>query len=247
MHLFDCHDGACWSGWRDNPDRQLEWLLELQDRLIEECEVSSNLVAYINGFSETARRIFEKFKFGDQIEKLDSSNRLYAIVQAMAGVDLHPDKISNIEMGYKGDPKTYDPAAALFPDEVIAFKGPTDVGTARVKDTDVPLSTLVDKLNDRFGTDFNKVDQLFFDQVSEAAMDNEKIVEAAKANGLANFATFFGKVLDDLLIQRMEGNDEIFARVMSDKEFRSTAQDHLAREVFERIRGEGGSNLRYGK
>ena len=62
--------------------------------------IAPNLVAYINGFSDTARRIFEKFKFGDQIEKLDSSNRLYAIVQAMAGIDLHPDRVSNIEMGY---------------------------------------------------------------------------------------------------------------------------------------------------
>ena len=39
--------------------------------------IAPNLVAFINGFSDTARRIFEKFKFGDQIEKLDSSNRLY--------------------------------------------------------------------------------------------------------------------------------------------------------------------------
>ena len=62
--------------------------------------IAPNLVAYINGFSDTARRIFEKFKFGDQIEKLDSSNRLYAIVHAMAGVDLHPQRITNIEMGY---------------------------------------------------------------------------------------------------------------------------------------------------
>ena len=62
--------------------------------------IAPNLVAYINGFSDTARRIFEKFKFGDQIEKLDSSNRLFAIVKAMTEVDLHPDKISNIEMGY---------------------------------------------------------------------------------------------------------------------------------------------------
>lgn len=62
--------------------------------------IAPNLVDYINGFSDTARRIFEKFKFGDQIEKLDSSNRLYAIVQAMAGIDLHPERVSNIEMGY---------------------------------------------------------------------------------------------------------------------------------------------------
>ena len=43
--------------------------------------IAPNLVAYINGFSDTARRIFEKFKFSDQIEKLDSSNRLPARVQ----------------------------------------------------------------------------------------------------------------------------------------------------------------------
>lgn len=62
--------------------------------------IAPNLVAYINGFSDTARAIFEKFKFGEQIEKLDSSNRLYNIVKAMTEVDLHPEKISNIEMGY---------------------------------------------------------------------------------------------------------------------------------------------------
>ncbi|WP_249198243.1 type I restriction-modification system subunit M [Gluconobacter kondonii] len=70
-------------------------------KLLDDSEnIAPNLVSYINGFSDTARRIFERFKFGDQIEKLDSSNRLYAIVQAMAGIDLHPDRISNIEMGY---------------------------------------------------------------------------------------------------------------------------------------------------
>jgi type I restriction enzyme M protein len=70
-------------------------------RLLGDSEnIAPNLVAYINGFSETARRVFEKFKFGDQIEKLDSSNRLFVIVQAMAGVDLHPKRITNIEMGY---------------------------------------------------------------------------------------------------------------------------------------------------
>ncbi|MEA3539707.1 MAG: class I SAM-dependent DNA methyltransferase [Pseudomonadota bacterium] len=71
-------------------------------RLLHDSEnIAPNLVAYINGFSDTARAIFEKFKFSDQIEKLDSSNRLYAIVQAMAGINLHPDNgIDNLQMGY---------------------------------------------------------------------------------------------------------------------------------------------------
>ena len=44
-------------------------------------------------------------------------------------------------------------------------------------------------------------------------------------------------MIDDLLIQRMEGNDEIVNRVMSDKDFCAVAQRHLAREVYDRVRG----------
>ena len=46
-------------------------------RLLGDAEnIAPNLVSYINGFSPTARDIFERFKFADQIEKLDASNRL---------------------------------------------------------------------------------------------------------------------------------------------------------------------------
>ena len=62
--------------------------------------IAANLVSYINGFSPTARNIFDKFKFGDQIEKLDASNRLFTIVKAMADIDLHPERIDNLQMGY---------------------------------------------------------------------------------------------------------------------------------------------------
>jgi len=62
--------------------------------------IAPNLVAYINSFSPTARHIFEHFKFADQIEKLDTSNRLFPIIKAMADVDLHPNRIDNLQMGY---------------------------------------------------------------------------------------------------------------------------------------------------
>ena len=62
--------------------------------------IAPNLVSYINGFSPTARHIFERFKFADQIEKLDASNRLFTVVKAMADVDLHPGRIDNLHMGY---------------------------------------------------------------------------------------------------------------------------------------------------
>jgi type I restriction enzyme R subunit len=116
------------------------------------------------------------------------------------------------------------------------LKGPTDVGTAGAKDEEVALSSLVDRLNERFGTDFTEADQLFFDQIRASAEEDEDIAEAARANNFANFSAYFDKILDELFIARMEGNEDIFSRVMADKEFRSAAHGHLAHEIFQRIR-----------
>lgn len=41
--------------------------------------------------------------------------------------------------------------------------GPKEVGSGLVRSEAVPLSQLIDLVNERFGTDFNQADQLFFD------------------------------------------------------------------------------------
>lgn len=120
------------------------------------------------------------------------------------------------------------------------LKGPTEVGTKRAEDQQVPLSSLVDKLNDRFGTDFKQADQLFFDQVAESAMDNETLKTAAQANTLDNFKHVFERMLEGLFVDRMEGNEEIFDKVMNDKAFRDIASEHLMRKVYDKIRAERG-------
>lgn len=63
-------------------------------------KLAANLNHFIAGFSTNARKILEKFKFDEEIEKLDEANRLFDVVQEVAAVDLHPDRFSNIEMGY---------------------------------------------------------------------------------------------------------------------------------------------------
>ena len=64
-------------------------------------QIAANLRAYIAGFSESARDIIEKFGFDTQIEKLAKANLLYQVVGKFAEVDLHPDTVSNLEMGYR--------------------------------------------------------------------------------------------------------------------------------------------------
>jgi len=62
--------------------------------------IARNLIAYIKGFSPKAREIFERFNFEQEIEKLDNANRLFVIVKEFANIDLHPDKVDNLQMGY---------------------------------------------------------------------------------------------------------------------------------------------------
>ena len=63
-------------------------------------DIAANLRNYINGFSKNARSILEHFNFEDHIERLDKANLLYKVVKRFAEIDLHPDKVLNIEMGY---------------------------------------------------------------------------------------------------------------------------------------------------
>lgn len=63
-------------------------------------KLATNLKAFISGFSSRARSILEKFKFEEEIERLDEANRLYEIIKEFKDVDLHPKRISNVAMGY---------------------------------------------------------------------------------------------------------------------------------------------------
>jgi len=61
--------------------------------------IGRHLADYIAGFSENIRKIFERFEFDKEIEKLEESNRLYHVVAQFAEIDLHPHKVDNITMG----------------------------------------------------------------------------------------------------------------------------------------------------
>ncbi len=62
--------------------------------------IAANLNNLINGFSDDAREIFiERFKLPEQVARLDKDNLLYMVVSRFAQADLHPDKVSNIQMG----------------------------------------------------------------------------------------------------------------------------------------------------
>lgn len=62
--------------------------------------IEDNFRDYLFGFSQNVRDIIEHFDFDKQISRLAKANLLYLLIQNFATFDLHPDRVSNVEMGY---------------------------------------------------------------------------------------------------------------------------------------------------
>lgn len=74
--------------------------LDLDKLLADPTNLKQNLLAYIAHFSANVSDIFEKFEFSSQIDRLATSNLLYLVTQKFARADLHPDVVSNADMGH---------------------------------------------------------------------------------------------------------------------------------------------------
>jgi type I restriction enzyme M protein len=74
--------------------------LDLPKLLDDPANIEANLYAYIQGFSPGAREVLDRFAFAVQIERLTKSKLLYLVVSRFCEIDLHPEAVSNIEMGY---------------------------------------------------------------------------------------------------------------------------------------------------
>jgi SOS-response transcriptional repressor LexA len=114
--------------------------------------------------------------------------------------------------------------------------GPTEVGSGLVRSQAVPLSQLIDVVNERFGTDFNQADQLFFDQIVEAAMTDDGLRRAAAVNPGDKFELVFRNLLERLFVERMDQNEEIFVRFMNDVPFQRIVTGCMASEAYRRLR-----------
>jgi type I restriction enzyme M protein len=73
--------------------------LDMKKLMGDQDHIRENLFAYIQGFSAAVRDIFERFDFYTQVERLAKAGLLYQVAERFANVDLHPDQVSNSQMG----------------------------------------------------------------------------------------------------------------------------------------------------
>lgn len=73
--------------------------LDIKKLMGDQDHIRENLFSYIESFSDSVRDIFECFEFHTQVERLAKANLLYLVTEKFANIDLHPQFVTNAQMG----------------------------------------------------------------------------------------------------------------------------------------------------
>jgi type I restriction enzyme R subunit len=110
-----------------------------------------------------------------------------------------------------------------------------EAGLRMTNEDKAALSEIINVLNKKFGTEFSPADKLFFDQIEEELSLDLKLQEQAKNNPIENFKFGFEDMFMDKLIGRMEQNQDIFTKMMDDKEFGNIVRNYMLKKVYSRL------------
>jgi type I restriction enzyme R subunit len=91
---------------------------------------------------------------------------------------------------------------------------------------------------------FGRNGQPFHRYTMRQAID-EALQQAAKVNPVEKFALVFTNLLETLFVERMDQNEEIFARFMNEEAFRKVVGSWLAAEVYRKFGTEAQSHMDY--
>ena len=140
-----------------------------------------------------------------------------------------------VELDYYRLQKISEGSISLNEGYAKPLDGPREVGTAMLHEEAVPLSSLIDIINERFGSELTEADQLFFDQLTEAAVMDDSLRRAAEANPADKFQLVFREALESLFIERMDLNEELFTNYMSNPELQELVSKWLGEQVYNRF------------
>lgn len=197
-------------------------------------EFKGSLTAFVNLYSFLSQIM----PFQDvALEKLYSYGRMLLTRLPKTDISERLKLDNEVDMQYYRLQKMREGDLVLEIQGESALRATTEAGIRRTdEDEKERLSNIIVVLNDKFGTDFNEADKLFFDQLEEELFLDEKLREWAIANPADAFKFPFNEVFINKLIDRMDSNQEIFQRIMSDTDFKSQVSDWLMQKIYERFR-----------
>lgn len=169
------------------------------------------------------------------LEKLYTFLRLLDLKLPKRNIGTSYQFDEEVELDYYRLQKISEGSISLSKAYANPLDGPCSVATGMVREESLALSRLVDIINDRFGSELTEADQLFFEQITEAASQDESLVQAAQANSLDKFQLVFSQALESLFIERIELNEELFTQFMSNAEMQTLVTKWLSSQVYEKL------------
>jgi len=200
--------------------------LEEKDEFKKGLRTWTNLYSFLAQIMPFHEPDFEKFfayarLLQTKLPKPDLSER----VQVIDEVALEYYRLQKIKEG----------SIELTPGEDGELDGLSEAGIKREKDEKAALSEIIDVLNDRFGTEFEEADKLFFDQIETELMQDETLQTQARANKIDTFKYAFEELFLSKLIDRMDQNQDIFEKILEDKAFGSLVREWMMKKVYGRL------------
>ncbi len=177
--------------------------------------------------------------YGDcDLERLYSFGRKL-LPKLPAGDGPEPvDLGGDVEMEYYRLQKVSSGAISLDSDDTTVAS-PTAVGTGTAEDDEEPLSRIIERINQQFGTDFDEGDRLFLEQIQHDALQADDIRATAQANDLDKFILAERQRIRDLMLQRLTGNDKFVNRCLEEKDFGEVVEIGLLSEIFAAVHADG--------
>lgn len=97
------------------------------------------------------------------------------------------------------------------------------------------LSEIIKMLNERLGTEFTEADQLFIDQIEQDIYNNEKLMNQAKVNPKDTFKYPLNEELINVLIDRMDRNEELVMKFINDSKLRDKLEEYLLPRIYKKL------------
>ncbi|SCY30763.1 type I restriction enzyme, R subunit [Lachnospiraceae bacterium XPB1003] len=98
-----------------------------------------------------------------------------------------------------------------------------------------PLTTIIEKINEKYGTNFTEMDKVLVQMENDYAKQ-EKWQDYAKNNDRSTFMLLFTKDFPSMAAERYEQNDEFFRRLFSDPDMMQQVMDTVGSVLYERLR-----------
>ena len=189
--------------------------------------------------------------------KLASFNRVYAYITQVCRLfdkDIHRFSIYS-KFLYTMLPKGHGGEKINIDDKVLLeyyklekdFEGPIELESIEGGYTPIsgdsghrepkkdPLTVIIDKINEKYGTHFTEMDKVLVQMENDYA-NQEKWQSYVKNNDRATFMLLFEKDFPNMAADRYEQNDQFFRKMFDDPDMMKQVMETVGSVLYERLK-----------